>query len=197
MIIILEGVDSVGKTTVAKGLLDLLPLSHYLKLSGAPKNEKNADYMKQVYRNIFPYLKFVGRSQHILLDRFTLSERVYAPMFKGYDPGYLDQYDDRLSKEVSIVQFLLYFESIASAIKRLEEKAKKQPNEEHPSVDTLLKIQDRYLNLYKESVFTTKLVPVNQDTTSDDIVKMIISELGLNSNQEKDNTYSRLLESHV
>ena len=83
MIIILEGADGCGKTSVSQLLHNTLPLSTLIKLSGAPKHVNSKEWMMEDYDSSAHFLIELGNKSHIILDRAWPSEWVYAPIFKG------------------------------------------------------------------------------------------------------------------
>jgi len=93
MIIIFEGSDCVGKTSLINEFSKLLPkdkivLKHY-------KNPPNV-----LSQQLYCYQEYVFEIDRIapwkdeiifLYDRFYFGERVYAPIFRGYYPEYNDE----------------------------------------------------------------------------------------------------------
>lgn len=175
MIIIIEGADGVGKTTVAQELQKTIPLSTLIKLSGSPKDVSQRFYMQELYYKIYPFLEFVSEEQHVILDRFTTSERVYSKLFKGYDVSYLDEYEELLDDQMDIIQVYLSLPS-EKILERIENKKTESPNEKHPSEDVLGRICGQYYHVIdKETGFTTLLLDADQSPK--DIVNDIIRKV--------------------
>jgi energy-coupling factor transporter ATP-binding protein EcfA2 len=79
--VLLEGVDGTGKSTLAKALTELYPDSR-VEHRGPPKRPE--DELAQAAED----LVMLNNERGIVMDRTQfLSPRVYAPMFRGYDPS--------------------------------------------------------------------------------------------------------------
>lgn len=79
--VILEGCDCTGKTSIAVGLQELFGM-RIVKCS-APRTAAAA---RDEY---FVKLVEISRKPGAVVDRFFMSEAVYAPMFRGYYPPYV------------------------------------------------------------------------------------------------------------
>lgn len=79
-IVIVEGCDNVGKTTVAKHLAD--ELSYEYHHCGAPSDENSA---------MDEYFDLLNRPNDIILDRSWIGDLVYAPTLRGYYPSYMTE----------------------------------------------------------------------------------------------------------
>lgn len=79
--IILEGMDNSGKTTLANQLKDKLPNHYVSKLSknGKPTDEQLNTLLRDLCVNDYAH-------QPVILDRFSLiSELVYGPLIRGFN----------------------------------------------------------------------------------------------------------------
>lgn len=95
MIIIVEGLDRCGKTTLIQNLNTLLykesPLN--LKFSNT-RNISPADH-EQLYLDLFKKttdLFFINKS--VIIDRFILGEHVYGPLYRGYTTSQLREKEE-------------------------------------------------------------------------------------------------------
>jgi thymidylate kinase len=77
MIIILEGPDGSGKTTLAQKLQDLYNLDYHHE-GPTP----NVDSVLQYYIDTFDN---ITKNDNIVIDRFALGECVYGPTLRGKD----------------------------------------------------------------------------------------------------------------
>lgn len=190
MIIVLEGVDGVGKTTVARIMNDKIPLSNMLKLSGAPKNVTDPAWMSEIYYSLFPFLVEQGSKSNLILDRGWVSELVYMPIFRGpdYNVDYLRPFMKMLHRNVDVTYFYLTanFKIIAS---RIEKKKKQQPNEKHMDLYTAERIVKGYNNWFQSPAEGERKVHVATDgLTPDEIADLIIGECGIELSKP-DDTY--------
>ena len=77
MIVIIEGPDGAGKTTLAKQLMDKYNLSYHHE--GPPPTDIHPlKYYSDVLENI-------AHKNNVVIDRFALGERVYGPPLRGED----------------------------------------------------------------------------------------------------------------
>ncbi len=194
MIIVLEGADGSGKSTITQCLHNMLPLSNIVKLSGAPKHIEEQNWMKDIYTDIAPFLKTLGKKSIIIMDRGWPSEWVYAPLFKNYMPDYIEQFQFGLHKEVEICYVYLDASPKVLHERIVNEKAVQQPREEHPDWGTINKIVDRYNEWYNQMSkdFTAQYIKINVDDMSPkDVSKKILKLLGIKC-LEKETTYSSI-----
>lgn len=99
MIIVFEGCDNVGKTTIAKKLAEILELPYYRYLDQRKAVKENDTYNITKYSSVF----FADFIQHVnfscIIDRHYPSEWVYAQVFnRHYDIDVLRQIDEGFMK---------------------------------------------------------------------------------------------------
>lgn len=95
---LIEGCDCVGKTTLVNEFLKRYKKYKVIHCKAPPKNlSKRAqhDFCKKQYETILKQLK---QNNFLLLDRFYLGEAVYAPIFRGYYPFYIRDFEKKLNK---------------------------------------------------------------------------------------------------
>lgn len=160
MIIVIEGPDGVGKTSVAQALQALLPLSHLIKLSGAPRGVDKCSYMENVHKSLLPFFEAVADQQHVIMDRFTTSERVYGPLCNAYYSTYLDEYETEIVFRFRVNQIILDA-SIDTLLSRLDCKRKLSSNEEHPDSSFIERLRNGYMH---EEALRSKFNTVAFDT---------------------------------
>lgn len=99
MMIIFEGSDCVGKTSLINEFTKLLPKGKVVQkhYSSPPKIANQHDYCRDEYfseiERIAPYNKDVT----FVYDRFFFGERIYAPIYRGYYPDYNDDIEKELN----------------------------------------------------------------------------------------------------
>jgi thymidylate kinase len=143
MLLILEGVEAVGKTSIARELQNIIPLHTLIKFSGSPKDVNDNSYMRNIYEGCMD-LFLALEKQVLILDRFYLSEMVYSQLFKNYDTDYLFDYDYWIKTYTDAKLF--YFNASDDALQeRLEKKRVEFSRENHPSFDTIKRIQREYI----------------------------------------------------
>ena len=94
-IIVIEGADNIGKTTIAKYLVEQLNYQYYHCSVPISEDSAKNEYFSLIERD------------NIILDRSWIGEFVYAPLFRNYLPNYRDEIKTRL-KEKSILLILLH-----------------------------------------------------------------------------------------
>jgi thymidylate kinase len=95
MNIILEGCDCVGKTSIAQELQ---------KLYGYEYIKRNAPRTRNEFKELFAAdIKLMNTRSNLLFDRSGLSERVYAPLMRGYTPEYMDEYETTINNTVLVL----------------------------------------------------------------------------------------------
>lgn len=79
-LIVLEGPDCAGKTTLGMHLWNVIPQSIYWHLTSTPAlNEAMYDYQVEAMLNIE---RLIHNGIHVVLDRFWPSEYVYSKIFR-------------------------------------------------------------------------------------------------------------------
>lgn len=150
-IIILEGADYTGKTTVSRVLQNLIPNHAYIKLS-QPKDLTGQDRVEALYNTFKATAQLCEAmpNNHIIIDRFTTSEKVYGPMFKGFQLSDYESFTavERHMARLGAHHFLLVAGDDAMRL-RYQAKVREFPNEKHVDPDMAIKVQDAYLRLYQ------------------------------------------------
>lgn len=85
MLVIVSGIDKVGKTTLAKKLCDILG-ADYVKFGGAPKVDDVATWVDNnfwFHRGIYEFLKNVKHERIAVIDRFYPDEIVYSSTIRN------------------------------------------------------------------------------------------------------------------
>jgi thymidylate kinase len=177
-IILLEGTDCVGKTTIIRQLQNLIPSHNLTKLSGAPGQKDNL-YMRQVYTAATMLFQASHRNTW-LIDRYTPSERVYGGRYRGLtaeQSTHLDWAEEEFSRRNGHI-FLVVLDE-AELAHRLANKSKEFPNEKHGDVATLLDIQRDYYECVAMDVRIENKWLVHGEYPLDVICENILAATGM------------------
>lgn len=103
MIILCDGMDRCGKSTLIDGLRSVIrdPNISVCHEGKPPKNVDPFEWSKVHYKHYFELLEdfdLLGRS--LISDRSHLGETVYGPLFRHYDASYIWELEERFSKHV-------------------------------------------------------------------------------------------------
>jgi thymidylate kinase len=115
-VFIVEGVDGCGKSTLIKKLKAELHKIHgvvpiVIHSGKPPKDLSEAEqkaYQEKYFRNLL--LNVVKSAQPfwpVILDRSHIGETVYAPIYRGYYPGYMKALDREFNESVPNAHFIL------------------------------------------------------------------------------------------
>lgn len=177
-IILLEGTDCVGKTTIIRQLQNLIPSHNLTKLSGAPGQKDNL-YMRQVYTAATMLFQASHRNTW-LIDRYTPSERVYGARYRGLtadESTHLNWAEEELSRRNGHIFLVVLDEDVLA--QRLAAKAAQFPNENHGDIATLLEIQKDYYETVAMDVRIENKWLVHGEHDLDVICHNILAAAGL------------------
>lgn len=130
MIIIVEGLDNVGKgTQIAKIQQTMWPDSkfHIMHYSGIKSNKSPEQQKKEnnaYYNDMFRILKSLHFKENInlILDRSHLGELVYAPMYRKYSGDHVLELEEKYSTDITfwdeIYLIVMYDNDVNNLIKR-------------------------------------------------------------------------------
>lgn len=162
--IILEGLDKTGKSTVAKAICKYLPGWSYQHHTKPPED---------------PYIYF-GRflahaNPEIVVDRLHLSERAYGNVYRPNEPGLSDHQWQMLELAcMSRSAIIFYFhDTVNNIVSRWNDKEMYAPNEL-----TLMKLQDEYTKCIKQTQIPVLQCTYNQFIDEDGKHKEL-SEVGI------------------
>lgn len=177
--IIVEGPQGTGKTTLTNFLRDNLPGSNLYRLSGQKDKTLKGKQMSEVmYNALLDYLKIMSNIPiDLIFDRTFFTEEVYARLgYKDYD--FNDVYQKLVDKlenlDYNIYLFLLYLKDINLYRKRLDRKS--HHNYQSFSIENSINQQNAYLELCGELANSKiKIIPLSMDDF--DITYEKISEM--------------------
>lgn len=151
-IIIVEGPQGTGKTTLTNYLRENLPGSNLYRLHGQKdKSLSGKDLSEKMYMALMEYLeKMQEIPMDLIFDRTFFTEEVYARLgYKEY--RFTDIYEklvNRLEKLDSDIYFIvLYLEDAKNYEKRLK---REHHNYQSFSVENSMNQQEKYLEMAKE-----------------------------------------------
>ena len=177
--IIVEGPQGTGKTTLAEYLRDNIPASNLYRLSGQrDKSESGKKLSEYMYQIQMDYLEKMGIvPMDLIFDRTFFTEEVYARL--GYkDYSFTDVYQELVSRlektGYDIYLVLLYLEDTNLYVSRLQRK--QHHNYQDFSLQNSIDQQETYLQLGKElessSIHVMPLAMDDFDTSYQEINKV-------------------------
>ena len=148
-IIIIEGPQGVGKSTMANFLRDNLSCSNLYRLSGiSDKTETGRNKNKIMYLGLVNYMEALEETGlNLIFDRTFFSEQVYCKL--GYKEYKFDDEYKRLIKKLSDLDFNIYFCALYLKDVSLYEKRlrRRHHNYQSFSIESSVKQQEEYLKL--------------------------------------------------
>lgn len=124
-VVIIEGVDRVGKSTQVKKIEEyyrnkglVTHVIHYSNPTGIPK-EAVEEFSHRQYNEIFRFINWglTETNSVYIFDRCHLSEMVYAPMYRKYDGEYAVKADVAFSGLLPI-KLMLFTDNVENILKR-------------------------------------------------------------------------------
>ncbi len=108
-IIIVEGPQGVGKSTMANFLRDNLPTTNLYRLSGIKdKTESGKEKNKIMYLGLINYMESLEETElNLIFDRTFFTEQVYCML--GYKEYKFDEEYKRLLRKLSALDYNIYF----------------------------------------------------------------------------------------
>lgn len=138
MLVIIEGENKCGKTTLAK---------HIEKEHGFRYIKVSQPGEKGPYREYMDLLDSLKPGEHAVIDRFHIGEEVYGPLYRGKSGLIREQFgeiDKRIDKSNGIL--IHCFDSYENIAKRFEEE-----NEEFADKSKIQKTLDLFDIVIKRS----------------------------------------------
>lgn len=154
-LIIIEGAQGVGKTTVTDYIRNKMPYTNLYRLSGHSDITKEGyNKSKKMYNDLFDYMKNLENTDvNLLFDRTFFSEEVYTRLgYKEY--SFTDLYEELLVKlnnlDFVIYYFVLYLKDEELFKERLDRKDKAKVKYVDFDISNSVKQQNMYLQTAKE-----------------------------------------------
>lgn len=148
-IIIIEGPQGVGKSTMANFLRDNLASSNLYRLTGIKDKSKSGyEKNKTMYLGLINYMESLEDTElNLIFDRTFFTEQVYASLgYKEYD---FDAVYERLLKKLSELDFNIYFVVLYLKDTSIYEKRLKRQHHQYQafSLENSINQQNAYLKL--------------------------------------------------
>ena len=154
-LIIIEGAQGVGKTTVTDYIRNKMPYTNLYRLSGHSDITKEGyNKSKKMYNDLFDYMKNLENTDvNLLFDRTFFSEEVYTRLgYKEY--SFTDLYEELLIKlnnlDFDIYYFVLSLKNVELFKERLDRKDKAKVKYVDFDISNSVKQQNMYLQTAKE-----------------------------------------------
>lgn len=164
-LIIVEGPQGSGKTTVTDYIRHSLPYTNLYRLSGTSDNsETGLAKAIKMYEDLLKYMKTLeGTDINLLFDRTFFTEESYCRLgFKDY--SFTEEYN-RLVKKLDKLDFDIYYinlyvDDTSKFAERLD-RAGKAKNKYAPfKVESSIKQQETYMKMAEELEKNTKNIKV-------------------------------------
>lgn len=148
-IIIIEGPQGVGKSTMANFLRDNLASSNLYRLTGIKdKTPTGLNKNKTMYLGLINYMESLEDTElNLIFDRTFFTEEVYASL--GYKEYNFDDVYERLLKKLADLDFNIYFVVLYLKDTSIYEKRLERQHHQYQtfSVENSINQQNKYLEL--------------------------------------------------
>ena len=154
-IIIVEGAQGAGKTTITDYIRHAVPYTNLYRLSGTADSSKEGKIKaKKMYEDLFDYIeKLQNMSVNLLFDRTFFTEEVYCRLgFKDYT--FSDVYEKLLEKlanmDFEIYYITMYLSNEDEFEKRIKRRGKATNKYAKFNKQSSINQQNAYLKLADE-----------------------------------------------
>ena len=148
-IIIIEGPQGVGKSTLANFLRDNLPTTNLYRLSGIKdRTESGKEKNKIMYLGLINYMESLEETElNLVFDRTFFTEQVYCSL--GYKDYKFDEEYKRLVRKLASLDYNIYFCVLYLKDVELYEKRLRRVHHNYQafSLQSSVDQQNTYLNL--------------------------------------------------
>lgn len=185
-IIIVEGAQGAGKTTVTDFLRYAVKYTNLYRLTGTSDSSKEGKKKATImYENLLQYMKTLENLNiNLLFDRTFFTEEIYCRLgFKDY--SFTDVYE-RLVEELSkmdfkIFYFTLYLKDEGQFEERLAREGKAVPKYAKFKAESSINQQREYLKMaeeIKQKYPNINVVNIQNDKDFEEVKKELIDILG-------------------
>ena len=185
-IIIVEGAQGAGKTTVTDFLRYAVKYTNLYRLTGTADSSKEGKKKAEImYENLLSYMKTLENlSINLLFDRTFFTEEIYCRLgFKDY--SFTDVYE-KLLEELSKMDFEIYYITLylkdeSQFEQRLAREGKAVPEYAKFKAESSINQQREYLkmaNEVKEKYPNIYVVNIQNDRDFEDVKKELMKVLG-------------------
>lgn len=178
-IIIIEGPQGVGKSTMANFLRDNLASSNLYRLTGIKDKTKTGyDKNKRMYLNLLNYMEELEDTElNLIFDRTFFTEQVYCLLgFKEYK---FDDVYERLVQKLNALDFNIYYVVIYLNDTSIYEKRLKRQHHQYQafSIESSVNQQNTYLkladNLKEANINVLKIATDNYEKAYNELINSI------------------------
>lgn len=178
-IIIIEGPQGVGKSTMANFLRDNLASSNLYRLTGIKDKAKTGyDKNKRMYLNLLNYMEELEDTElNLIFDRTFFTEQVYCLLgFKEYK--FNDVYE-RLVQKLNALDFNIYYVVLYLNDTSIYEKRLKRQHHQYQafSIESSVNQQNTYLkladNLKAANINILKIATDNYEKAYNELINSI------------------------
>lgn len=181
MLIIIEGIDLVGKTTFIEQLTKKVNKGIIIKSCYLPGNNFNSNnvLIKNQYQKIYNLIKKTGKKQIIYLDRFYPSQMVYSIKrnFESMNDKWYKNFEKKLLKTPHLLILLDEPENVLN--KRLKIRG-----DDYITINDIKTLKERYIKFYNQSILNKIIIkPSNGFENNYEKIKKVVK--CLNVKEEK------------
>lgn len=178
-IIIIEGPQGVGKSTMANFLRDNLASSNLYRLTGIKDKTKTGyDKNKRMYLNLLNYMEELEDTElNLIFDRTFFTEQVYCLLgFKEYK---FDDVYERLVQKLNALDFNIYYVVLYLNDTSIYEKRLKRQHHQYQafSIESSVNQQNTYLkladNLNAANINILKIATDNYEKAYNELINSI------------------------
>lgn len=178
-IIIIEGPQGVGKSTMANFLRDNLASSNLYRLTGIKDKTKTGyDKNKRMYLNLLNYMEELEDTElNLIFDRTFFTEQVYCLLgFKEYK---FDDIYERLVQKLNALDFNIYYVVLYLNDTSIYEKRLKRQHHQYQafSIESSINQQNTYLkladNLKEANINVLKIATDNYEKAYNELINSI------------------------
>lgn len=110
MLIILDGPDKSGKSTLVEKLVKGLPRAFLMKVGDRPKDnsQPEKDKIKELHWKLLRTYVTHFRDSILILDRSIISEIVYSKIKRGYEAGKDKEIKEMVKYMADLKPFIIY-----------------------------------------------------------------------------------------
>lgn len=160
-LIIVEGPQGAGKTTVTDYIRDVLPHTNLYRLNGISDSSITGfEKSKKMYFNLLDYMKNMeGLDINLLFDRTFFSEENYCRLGKksySFTNAYNELVQNLDKLDFEIIYITLYLKNTSLFDKRLKRDEKKGPEYAKYIANSSIEQQNMYLKMAEELKLNTK-----------------------------------------
>lgn len=178
-IIIIEGPQGVGKSTMANFLRDNLASSNLYRLTGIKDKTKTGyDKNKRMYLNLLNYMEELEDTElNLIFDRTFFTEQVYCILgFKDYK---FDDVYERLVQKLNALDFNIYYVVLYLEDTNIYERRLKRQHHQYQafSIESSVNQQNTYLkladNLKATNINILKIATDNYEKAYNELINSI------------------------